>query len=111
LELCQRVIGKLHISNAIALPFQSKYFFRCSAGQEPGRRLYAVRVRVLQGTALAALCRCVGVVTLASWRHGVVLPWRCYVKIFTTLRSATLSSSSTLVRERNPCVRSMRVRI
>jgi hypothetical protein len=44
-----------------------------------------------------ALCRC-----LSHWYHGV--------KIFTTLRSATSSSSSTLVQERNPRDRSTRVR-
>jgi hypothetical protein len=69
---------KLHIPDAVALPdFQSKYFFfRCSAGLEPGRRLYAVRVRVLRGTTHAALCRCAGVVTLASWRRGAAALWR-----------------------------------
>jgi hypothetical protein len=34
-----------------------------------------------------------------------------YSKIFTTLRSATSSSSSTLVRERNLRIRSIRVRL
>jgi hypothetical protein len=48
----------------------------CSTELEPGRRLYAVRVRVLRGTACAALCRCTGVVTLASWRRGAAALWR-----------------------------------
>jgi hypothetical protein len=53
----------------------------------------------------------VGAPVLLHWRYGTVAPCRCYVKIFTTLRSATSSSSSTLVRERNPRVRSTRVRL
>jgi hypothetical protein len=36
---------------------------------------YAVRVRVLWGTARAALCRCAGAVALASCRQGVVALW------------------------------------
>jgi hypothetical protein len=40
---------------------------------------------------------------LSHWCHGV--------KIFTTLRSAKSSSSSMLVRERNPHVQSMRVHL
>jgi hypothetical protein len=49
---------------------------------------------------------------LGVW-HYVVAPvlshWHRGVEIFTTLRSATSSSSSMLVRERNPRVRSTRV--
>jgi hypothetical protein len=42
---------------------------------------------------------------------SVLSHWRRGIKIFMTLRSATSSSSSTLVRERNPCVWSTRVRL
>jgi hypothetical protein len=42
-------------------------------------------------------------------RTGIVASWHCDVKIFTTLSSATSSSSSTPVRERNPRVRPTRV--
>jgi hypothetical protein len=56
-------------------------------------------------------CTC-GTMSVHRCCHtGVMALWRCYVKIFTTLRSATSSSSSMLVRERNPRVRSTRVRI
>jgi hypothetical protein len=41
----------------------------------------------------------------------LVWRWSSCSKIFTALRSAMSSSSSTLVRERNPHVRSMRVRL
>jgi hypothetical protein len=56
---------------------------------------FTVCVRVLRGAATCgteSLCRC--------YRN---------IKIYTTLRSATLASSSTLVREHNPCVGSTRV--
>jgi hypothetical protein len=62
----------------------------------------AVRVRVLRGGACAALCRCTDAVALALWR--------CGIEIFTTLRSATLASSSTHVRGHNPRDRFTRVR-
>jgi hypothetical protein len=55
-----------------------------------------------------ALRCCAGAVALASWRAA---SWRCYVEFFTTLRSATLASSSTPVRGRNPGNQSMRVRV
>jgi hypothetical protein len=51
----------------------------------------------------------VGAPVLSHWRHGAVAPWRCHIKIFTNLRSAKSSSSSTLVQEHNPCVQSIRV--
>jgi hypothetical protein len=68
---------------------------------------WAVRVGVLWRTPCVAVCCCAGAIALASWREA---SWRCYVKIFTTLRLATSSSSSTLVRERNPRDRYTRIR-
>jgi hypothetical protein len=54
-------------------------------------------------------CRCTGAFTLALWLQGFVALWCCGIEIFTTLRSATSSSSSMPVRGHNPRDRSTRV--
>jgi hypothetical protein len=56
-----------------------------------------------------ALSRCTGVVASGSTRPWGRLRRSCRIRIYTTLRSVTLASSTKLVRKCSPCVWSTRV--
>jgi hypothetical protein len=67
---------------------------------------------IVHGTCMSTTrcCTCCTMSLCRCCRTSIMAPWCCGVQIFTTLRSATSSSSSTPVRRRNPRDRSMRVR-
>jgi hypothetical protein len=72
-----------------------------NSGSDPNRSTSAISDGFESRGTTRVVHRCAGAIALASWH--------CGVEIFTTLRSATSSSSSTLVWEHNPRVWSTRV--